>query len=90
MSHDPFVVIADKGGDWSQKYVAGQTPTLISIVIEIDHKDWRWELTGEGEAPEDRWKTQPEDVLAEAISYMTDWRMGDGYSYSGTIQEGDR
>jgi hypothetical protein len=47
----------------------------IIIQIDLDDAAYAWELTGEGEAPDDRWDSKPIDILKDAVDYASGWRI---------------
>jgi hypothetical protein len=47
----------------------------IIIQIDLDDAAYAWELTGEGEAPDDRWDSKPIDILKDAVKYASGWRI---------------
>jgi hypothetical protein len=47
----------------------------IIIQIDLDDAAYAWELTGEGNLPDDRWESKPIDILKDAVDYASGWRI---------------
>ena len=47
----------------------------IIIQIDLDDAAYAWELTGEGNLPDDRWDSKPIDILKDAVDYASGWRI---------------